>query len=106
MSAAVNVSPTALAAGAAVVVGGFLIWKASSAAAGAASKAATAVADAAGAAVDAVNPTNPDNAAAKAVNAVGGAIITDTNGPGKNADGSWTLGGWVFDITHPNWENK
>lgn len=58
--------------------------------------------DAAGAVGNAINPLNQDNVFYSGVNAVGGAIVSDPAGPGKNADGSWTLGGWLFDITHPN----
>ena len=50
---------------------------------------------------DQVDPTNPDNIAAAGINKVGGVLVTDPQGPGKNADGSWTLGGWWFDITNP-----
>lgn len=50
---------------------------------------------------DAVDPTNPNNIAASGVNKVGGIIVSDPRGPGKNADGSWTLGGWIYDISHP-----
>jgi hypothetical protein len=50
----------------------------------------------------AINPLNPDNLAYSGVNAVGGALVTDPAGPGKNADGSWTLGGWIYDVTHSN----
>lgn len=60
--------------------------------------------DAAAAAVDAVvtgaNPANPNNVVNSGVRAVGGAIVTDPAGPGKNADGSWSLGGWVYDVMH------
>lgn len=58
-----------------------------------------AIADAA----NAINPTNPDNIFATGVNSVGGAIVSEPDGAGKNADGSWTLGGWVYDVTHPGW---
>jgi hypothetical protein len=50
---------------------------------------------------DAVDPTNPDNIAAAGINKVGGVLVTDPTGAGKNADGSWTLGGWIYDVTHP-----
>lgn len=50
---------------------------------------------------DAVDPTNPDNIAASGINKVGTVLVTSPTGPGKNADGSWTLGGWWFDITNP-----
>lgn len=49
---------------------------------------------------DAINPLNHDNAIATGVNAVGGALVTDPAGAGKNADGSWSLGGWAYDVLH------
>lgn len=49
---------------------------------------------------NAVNPANPNNVAYSTVNTWGGAVVTDPAGPGKNADGSWTLGGWLYDVTH------
>ena len=49
----------------------------------------------------AVNPADPNNIANRGVNAIGGALVTDPQGPGKNADGSWSLGGWIFDVLHP-----
>lgn len=39
----------------------------------------------------AINPVNPDNAFAGAVNSVGSAISTNQ---------SWTLGSWLYDVTH------
>ena len=39
----------------------------------------------------AVDPTNPDNVANSAVTAVGREI---------SGDSAWTLGGWVYDVTH------
>ena len=39
----------------------------------------------------AVNPLNPNNAIAGALNKVG-AIVAD--------DKDWTLGGWIYDLTH------
>jgi hypothetical protein len=48
-----------------------------------------------------VNPLSPENAANRTVNAIGGALVTSPTGPGKNADGSWTLGGAIFDIFNP-----
>jgi hypothetical protein len=49
--------------------------------------------------VTAVNPANPENIVNRGVSAVGSAIVSDT-GPGRNADGSWTLGGWLYDVSH------
>lgn len=48
---------------------------------------------------DAVDPTNPNNIAASGINKVGAIIVTSDNG--RNADGTWTLGGWIYDVTHP-----
>lgn len=50
--------------------------------------------------VDAINPASPDNLAYRGVNAVGGSVFVGDTAPGKNADGSWTLGGWVYDVLH------
>jgi hypothetical protein len=50
---------------------------------------------------DHLDPTSPNNVAYSTVNTWGGAVVTDPNGPGKNADGSWSLGGWAFDILNP-----
>lgn len=52
-------------------------------------------------AAQSINPTNPENIFYSSVNKVGGAVTSDT-GPGRNADGSWTLGGWIYDVTHPS----
>lgn len=49
----------------------------------------------------AVNPLNHDNVFATTVNSIGGGLVTDPNGPGKNADGSWSLGGWLHDVLNP-----
>jgi hypothetical protein len=50
---------------------------------------------------DAINPASQNNAAYTTVNALGSAVVSDPAGPGKNADGSWTLGGYLYDVTHP-----
>lgn len=42
-------------------------------------------------AAEAVNPLNHDNVIYGGVNSVGGAVTGDKN---------WTLGGWIYDITH------
>lgn len=68
---------------------GYLAYKASSAAAAAAAWAG-----------DNLNPASQNNVAYQTVNSFGGAIVSDPAGPGMNADGSWTLGGWIYDITH------
>lgn len=51
--------------------------------------------------ITAVNPADANNLVNRAVTAVGSAIVTNPEGPGKNADGSWTLGGFIYDFTHP-----
>lgn len=56
---------------------------------------------AAGAAAQKLDPTNPDNLVNSTVNTWGGNMVTDPTGPGKNADGSWTLGGWLHDVLNP-----
>jgi len=48
-----------------------------------------------------VNPLSRDNAAYSGVNAIGAALATSPDAPGKNADGSWSLGGWLFDVLNP-----
>lgn len=48
-----------------------------------------------------LNPASTENAIYKGTNAIGGSLVTDPAGPGKNADGSWSLGGWFYDVTHP-----
>lgn len=47
-----------------------------------------------------VNPADPQNLVNRAVTAVGDAVVSD-DGKGRNADGSWTFGGWWYDLTHP-----
>lgn len=95
---AVQLTPGAVAVGLGVLVGGYVLWRASKAA----GAAAGAVADAVGDVAYAVNPLNPDNVFAGAVNTVGGAVMSQggPNVAGMNADGSWTLGGYLYDMTH------
>lgn len=50
-----------------------------------------------GQAANAVNPISPDNVVYHTVNETFG----DSTGAGANADGSWSLGGWLYDVTHP-----
>lgn len=57
-----------------------------------------------GAILTGINPGNSDNLVNKTVTAIGSSIVTDPAGAGKNADGSWTVGGWLFDVTHPGWQ--
>jgi len=87
----VKLTGTGVLAAAAIVIVGVVAWRAW--------RAAPAALDAAG---RAINPTSPDNLAYRGVNAIG-AAVTDPDGPGRNADGSWTLGGWLYDVTHPGW---
>lgn len=50
------------------------------------------VGQAAGKVGTAINPLNPDNVFAGAVNKVGATL---------SGDDSFSLGGWLFDLTHP-----
>lgn len=90
-----------LAIGAAAVGAAWYAWTKLR---GAAGEAFGAVADTVGEVADAVavgvNPINPENFINRGVSAAGGAIITSPTAPGKNADGSWTLGGAIYDMTH------
>lgn len=83
-----QLNASAVLALAGVTVAGLVLWRVGKAA-------PQAIKDAA----NAVNPLNPDNVFAGGVNAVGGAIVTDPAGPGKNADGGWSLGAWLYDVT-------
>lgn len=47
-----------------------------------------------------LDPTNPENVAYSTVNTWGSSMVASPTGPGRNADGSWTLGGWIYDVTH------
>jgi len=51
------------------------------------------IAAAAGDVVDSVNPASPENLAYRGVNGIGSTITGDE---------AFTLGGWIYDITHPN----
>lgn len=48
---------------------------------------------------EAVNPVSNENIVNKTVTAIGNATVGQ-DGPGRNADGSWTFGGWVYDTLH------
>lgn len=48
-----------------------------------------------------VNPADGRNLVNQGVNAAGSAIFTAPDAAGKNADGTWSLGGWIYDVTHP-----
>lgn len=55
-----------------------------------------------GAVAQAVNPLNHDNVFAQAMNDWGATIYTAPEDPGVNGDGSWSLGGWIFDVMNPD----
>lgn len=67
-----------------VAAAAYVIWKGS--------RLAAPLVDAAGEALQAVNPTNRDNIFYSGVNSVGAAV---------SGDKDWSLGGWIYDITHP-----
>ena len=48
---------------------------------------------------DKVNPVNPDNVFYEGVNAVGEAVT-------GSEKGGWSLGSWIYDVTHPNEAEK
>jgi hypothetical protein len=48
-------------------------------------------------AVQYVNPADSGNIVNRGVTKIGDMAVSDT-GPGRNADGSWTLGGFLYDI--------
>jgi hypothetical protein len=62
---------------------------------------ASAAAGAVSGALDAVNPTSTDNIVYSAANGVYETVLPSTAENGRNADGSWTIGGWIYDVTHP-----
>lgn len=68
--------------------------------ASAAKGAGQAVSQVADAVIVGLSPTDPGNLANRSVNALGGILVSDT-GPGRNADGSWNLGSWWYDLTKP-----
>lgn len=67
--------------------------------------ASSAAGDVADAIIVGTNPVNPDNWANRAATAIGDTLVSDT-GPGRNADGSWTLGGAAFDLLNPGWSDN
>ena len=77
----------------------YYAYKQASGAAGAVARQLGEVADAV---IVGTNPANPENYVNRAVSAVGSAIVSDT-GPGRNADNSWTVGAWAYDVLHPGW---
>lgn len=86
----VELTPTALLALAGVVVLGVVAWKL----AGKAGELADGAIETAKDAAQAVNPLNNENVFATTVNDVG-AVVTG------NPKGSWSLGSWIYDVTHP-----
>jgi len=66
-------------------------------------RAGAGLANTAASAVDAVgtglNVTSDQNYAYRATNALGAGLVS-ADGLGRNADGSWSLGGWLYDVTH------
>lgn len=48
-----------------------------------------------------LNPASDQNYAYQGTNAVLDTVVSN-DGPGRNADGSITLGGWLFDIFNPD----
>lgn len=87
-----------LALAAAAVGAVYLIWRKASTVAGDVLQSAGEVADQV---ITGLNPADSGNVVNRAVAAVGGSLVSDPAGPGKNADGSWSLGGWIYDVTHP-----
>lgn len=83
----------------AVAVGGllYLVNKITGAAAGAVGDVVDSVTEAAS---TTFNPASNQNFIYRSVNAVGDAIALP-DAPGRNADGSFTWGGWFYDVTHP-----
>lgn len=46
-----------------------------------------------------LNPANRENVVNRAVTAVAENFVsTDDKAPGRNADGSWTVGGYLYDL--------
>lgn len=81
----------ALLGGVAMLV--YTIKSQASAAAGAASEFAEQAAQA-------VNPSSRDNFVYSGFNGVAATVMPKT-GPGYSADGSWSLGAYLYDISHP-----
>lgn len=82
-----ELTATAVLAVAGLAVAGYVGWRATRAAGDLASAVSDGVSDAA----QAVNPLNPDNIIYSGVNKVGGAIAGSDD---------WSLGGWIYDVTH------
>ena len=97
--APVTVGAGGVAVGLGVLIGAYVLWKASGAvgklagsAVDAVKGAASATVDAVGTAAQAVNPVNHENIFATGVNSLGAGIAGDAN---------WTLGGAVYDWFNP-----
>lgn len=65
-----------------------------------ASAAAGAVSNFAEQAAATINPSSRDNFVYSGFNGIA-ATVAPANGPGYNADGTWSLGAWLYDIQHP-----
>jgi hypothetical protein len=46
-----------------------------------------------------LNPASDQNLINQGVTGIGNALVSPA-GPGRNADGSWTLGGAIYDLFH------
>jgi len=86
-----GVDPRWLLYGAAIAGVGFVAWQLTKAARAGATLAAEGLATVGAA----INPASDQNLAYRGVNAIGSGITGDS---------SWTLGGWIYDVTHPSEE--
>ena len=77
----------------------YLVRRTSGAAGEAIDKARAALADTADAIIVGTNPVNPKNYVNRALTAAGEALVP-ADGPGWNADGSWTFGGAAYDVVN------
>jgi len=93
-----QLSATGVLAVVGLAVGGYVAWRVFRGA----GELAEGLGEKVAAVANAVSPFNQDNVFYSGVNELGDAIVSE-DGPGSNADGSWTLGGWLFDVTHPGW---
>lgn len=85
MNATKLLDTKAAAYGAMILVGGALLYWV-------ANKVIDKAAGAAAAVGNAVNPTSDQNLAYRGTNSVGAVL---------SGDPSWNLGGWIYDVTHP-----
>lgn len=79
----------------------YLVRRSTGAVSGAVAGAVESVQEFADSVIVGVNPYNPGNWANEAVTVAGNALVSDT-GPGRNADGSWSLGGAIYDLFNPD----